>query len=195
MKMRTVAVVGVLSALCVAIIIAVVVTSVSGAPAAQTGVVVTKAYVLFNIGVDKSGIVGSLDLSQDEPSSPVKINGTLTGLTPKGQHGFHVHESGDIRGGCASTRGHFNPKMLTHGAPGDETRHVGDLGNIMADDKGVAVINITDRMISLTGDNSVLGRAFIVHEKEDDLGKGGDDGSKKTGNAGGRLACGIIGVA
>lgn len=78
----------------------------------QTGVVVTKAYVLFNIGVDKSGIVGSLDLSQDEPSSPVKINGTLTGLTPKGQHGFHVHESGDIRGGCASTRGHFNPKMV-----------------------------------------------------------------------------------
>jgi len=195
MKMRTVAVVGVLSALCVAIIIAVVVTTVSGAPAAQTGVPVTKAYVLFNIGSDKSGINGSLELNQDAPTSPVKITGTLTGLKPKGPHGFHVHESGDIRGGCGTTRGHFNPQMVNHGSESDAIRHVGDLGNIMANEDGVAVIDITDKIISLTGDNSVLGRAFVVHEKEDDLGKGVDEGSKKTGNAGGRLACGIIGVA
>lgn len=81
-----------------------------------------------------------------------------------------------------------------HGAPADEIRHVGDLGNIEADDSGVAVINIDDRIISLHGDNSVLGRAFVIHELVDDLGKGGHKDSKSTGNAGKRLGCGIIGV-
>jgi len=192
MKMRTVAVVGVLGAVCVAIIIAVVVTTVTGAPAAQTEpVIVKKAYVLFNIGGGTNN--GSLELNQDQPTSPVRITGTLTGL-PKGQHGFHVHMSGDIRGGCGSTGGHFNPNKADHGAPTDEIRHVGDLGNIEADDAGVSVISIDDRMISLHGDNSVLGRAFVIHELVDDLGKGGHKDSKSTGNAGKRLGCGIIGV-
>lgn len=76
----------------------------------QTGepVIVKKAYVLFNVG---GTINGSLELNQDQPTSPVRISGTLTGL-PKGQHGFHVHASGDIRGGCGSTGGHFNPNKV-----------------------------------------------------------------------------------
>ncbi|KAL0369601.1 UNVERIFIED_CONTAM: Superoxide dismutase [Cu-Zn], chloroplastic [Sesamum angustifolium] len=80
---------------------------------------------------------------------------------------------------------------LTHGAPGDEVRHAGDLGNIVANADGVAEATIVDSQIPLTGPNSVVGRAFVVHELEDDLGKGGHELSLTTGNAGGRLACGM----
>ncbi|KAK6141726.1 hypothetical protein DH2020_024528 [Rehmannia glutinosa] len=86
---------------------------------------------------------------------------------------------------------HFNPNGLTHGAPEDEVRHAGDLGNIVANAEGVAEATIVDSQIPLTGPNSVVGRAFVVHELEDDLGKGGHELSLSTGNAGGRLACGM----
>jgi hypothetical protein len=75
--------------------------------------VITKAIVVFNVGtVGDGGVKGTLELSQKDASSPVHINGTLTGLKPKGLHGFHIHESGDIREGCKSARGHFNPKKV-----------------------------------------------------------------------------------
>ncbi|KAJ8975456.1 hypothetical protein NQ317_000705 [Molorchus minor] len=90
--------------------------------------------------------------------------------------------------------GHFNPHNLTHGAPEDETRHVGDLGNIVADSRGEAHVDITDSFIDLEGEHSIIGRAVVVHAGEDDLGKGGNAESLKTGNAGGRVACGVIGI-
>lgn len=77
----------------------------------------------------------------------------------------------------------------------DSERHVGDLGNIDASAAGEAEINITDSQISLIGAQSVIGRAFVVHEDTDDLGRGGHELSKATGNAGGRVACGVIGLA
>lgn len=73
-------------------------------------------------------------------------------------------------------------------------RHVGDLGNVQSDDNGVVTLNLSDKVIALQGEHSILGRCLVVHEKADDLGRGGDDESKKTGNAGKRLACGIIGT-
>ena len=76
-----------------------------------------------------------------------------------------------------------------------EERHVGDLGNIEAGDDGVAVFELSDHQVTLRGEHSVLGRSFIVHAGVDDLGDGGHELSKTTGNAGGRLACGIIGLA
>lgn len=82
----------------------------------------------------------------------------------------------------------------THGAPNDEERHVGDLGNIEANDKGVANVVIEDSLISLTGEKSIVGRSLVVHADPDDLGRGGHELSKTTGNAGGRLVCGVIGV-
>jgi Cu-Zn family superoxide dismutase len=73
-------------------------------------------------------------------------------------------------------------------------RHIGDLGNVQTDGNGVVTVNIKDKLISLNGEHSILGRCLVVHEKPDDLGRGGDEESKKTGNAGKRLACGIIGT-
>ena len=97
---------------------------------------------------------------------------------------------------------HFNPEGKTHGAPGDAERHAGDLGNITAGADGVASVSLKDAHIPLTGPNSIVGRAVVVHELADDLGKGdhsepGTQGktSKTTGNAGARLACGVIGFA
>jgi Cu-Zn family superoxide dismutase len=82
----------------------------------------------------------------------------------------------------------------THGAPNDTERHVGDLGNIEAGNNGVATVNITDSVISLHGGHSIIGRALVVHNGTDDLGRAGTDESKKTGTAGSRVACGVIGI-
>jgi Cu-Zn family superoxide dismutase len=119
----------------------------------------------------------------------VKITGEISGLTP-GKHGFHVHEFGDCSDPkAASAGGHFNPDSHQHGAPDASDRHAGDLGNIEADASGKAHVDVTDKSMKLSGDKGVIGHAVIVHEKADDL------KTQPTGDAGGRLACGVIGVA
>merc|ERR1711973_570685 len=90
--------------------------------------------------------------------------------------------------------GHFNPFGKKHGAPTDEERHVGDLGNIVADGAGIAEFTIEDSVASLVDEEySILGKAIVLHAGEDDLGRGGDEGSETTGNAGASLGCCIIG--
>eukprot|EP01083_Nonionella_stella_P084876 235051_1 len=138
---------------------------------------------------------GDLTLTQSTDGGDTTISGKLTGLEPNSSVGFHVHEYGDLSDGCKSCAGHFNPHGKEHGAPTDENRHIGDLGNIQADDKGEADLSITDSMVSLTGQYSVIGRAIVVHAGTDDLGQGGFDDSKTTGHAGARAACGVIGIA
>ncbi len=119
----------------------------------------------------------------------VEIAGQITGLTP-GKHGFHVHEFGDVSSADGmATGGHFNPDKEKHGAPHDKERHIGDLGNIEADASGKATINMTDKMIRLHGKHSVIGHGLIVHAKADDL------KTQPTGDAGGRVAQGVIGAA
>jgi Cu-Zn family superoxide dismutase len=119
----------------------------------------------------------------------VEVTGTISGLTP-GKHGFHVHEFGDITSKDGmSTGGHFNPEGKKHGGLHAKERHVGDLGNITADDKGVATLNFKDNMIKLSGPHSIVGRGLIVHVKAD------DETTQPTGDAGGRAAGGVIGVA
>ncbi|GFG28264.1 hypothetical protein Cfor_07893, partial [Coptotermes formosanus] len=137
--------------------------------------------------------VGDISFVQEQVDSAVRVSGTLRGLA-QGQFGFHVHEKGDIRNSCNAAGGHFNPENKYHGAPNDTERHVGDLGNIGAGADGVANINITDNVISLHGPHSIIGRALVVHSGTDDLGKGGTDESRKTGSAGSRIACGVIGI-
>lgn len=119
----------------------------------------------------------------------VKVTGTIEGLPP-GDHGFHIHQFGD----CSSTDGksaggHFNPDGVNHGAPTDDLRHVGDLGNITANSDSVAEFEFVDATITMAGGNSILSRAVIIHAGEDDL------ISQPTGAAGARLACGVIGIA
>ena len=118
----------------------------------------------------------------------VQVVADITGLTP-GKHGFHIHEFGDCSAADASSAGgHFNPMKKPHGAPDAAERHAGDLGNIEADSTGKAHLELKDDMLKLSGENSILGRGVIVHEKVDDW-------SQPTGNAGSRQACGVIGVA
>jgi len=136
---------------------------------------------------------GVVHFNQEKAAGPVTLKGEISGLTPD-KHGFHVHEFGDNTNGCVSAGAHFNPLGKTHGAPTDEERQVGDLGNVTAGADGVAKIDITDKMINLMGPNSIIGRTMVIHEGVDDLGRGGHEQSKTTGNAGGRLACGVIGI-
>ena len=145
-----------------------------------------KAIAIVYPAKDKT-VKGMITFTQTDKG--VKVVAHLEGLTP-GKHGFHVHEFGDCSAPDAtSAGGHFNPTQMTHSGPTDATRHSGDLGNIVADEKGVADLEWVDPMMQLTGPQSIIGRAVIVHAKEDDL------KTQPTGNAGAREACGVIGVA
>ena len=101
---------------------------------------------------------------------PTKVSASFSGLTA-GKHGFHIHEFGDTTNGCMSTGPHFNPHGKKHGAPTDEERHAGDLGNVVATADGCEW-EMEDVQIPLSGPNSIVGRAVVIHELEDDLGKG-----------------------
>lgn len=119
----------------------------------------------------------------------VAITGQVNGLPPGGEHGFHVHEVGDCSApDGTSAGGHFNPLGVAHGRVGGAEHHVGDTDNLVADDTGVATVDA--RLDGATlGDGAptdVLGRGVIVHADPDDY------ASQPTGNAGARLACGVI---
>ena len=129
-----------------------------------------------------------------ETNNKTLITGYIKGLTP-GKHGFHIHETGDLTDGCTSLCAHYNPFNKNHGGLESKERHVGDLGNIVANDKGIAKINILDKLVKLKGKYSVIGRSIVVHENEDDLGLGHHDDSLTTGHAGKRIGCGVIGYA
>lgn len=107
----------------------------------------------------------------------------------EGKHGFHIHEFGDIsKSDGTSAGGHFNPEHKDHAGPQDEMRHAGDFGNIIADANGNAHYERVDSLISFKGINNIIGRSIIIHADEDDL------VSQPTGDAGGRVAQGVIGI-
>jgi superoxide dismutase, Cu-Zn family len=119
----------------------------------------------------------------------VEVTAHVTGLTP-GKHGFHIHAKGDCSAPDGSSAGgHFNPTNQPHAGPDAEHRHVGDMGNIEANADGVADMSYLDHVMRLNGENSIIGRGVIVHGGADDL------TSQPSGNAGPRVACGVIEAA
>ena len=132
----------------------------------------------------------------ETPQKTVQINVQLSGLKKTALHGFHVHESGDLSDGCTSMCAHFNPYHKKHGGPNSKERHVGDLGNLQTDKNGNCHVEMIDDQIKLRGTKcNIIGRGLIIHADPDDLGQGPDEESTKTGNAGKRIACAVIGYS
>ncbi|XP_067848311.1 superoxide dismutase [Cu-Zn]-like [Heptranchias perlo] len=123
-----------------------------------------------------------ISLSQP-PSQILTLRGLESRLEERSAHGYH------------SIGPHFNPRRKIHGGGQDEERHVGDLGNVEANEEGVAEFLIENQLLSLSGTESVIGRAMVIQAEEDDLGKGENEESLITGNAATGLAWGVIGIA
>ena len=140
-----------------------------------------QAVAVFNTKEIEGDVVAS------EYKRGVKITAHFTKL-PAGKHGFHIHKAGDLRGeGCQGLCEHYDIGNHEHGGPpgSKEERHVGDLGNVEVGTYEYILPNVSVR--------DLWGRSMIVHEDEDDLGKGPFEDSKVTGHAGKRMGCAIFG--
>ncbi len=115
----------------------------------------------------------------------------VTGLSPNARHAVHIHEFGDASAADGSGAGaHYNPEGHAHAGLDQEARHAGDLGNLMADAEGKCHVEISVKILTIAGlRNPILGRSVVIHAKEDDL------VTQPSGNAGPRIAVGVIGVA
>ncbi len=162
-------------------------TSAAAPEKSEHGTPVTKALgQLIPTTKTQSTVKGTVTFTKT--SSGVHVHGEITGLTP-GEHGFHVHEFGVWNEDGTASGGHFNPTGAPHSSHSSEKRHVGDMGNIKADENGKATVDLDDDQMSFEGPTSIIGRGLVVHAKADDL------KSQPSGDAGGRLAVAIIGVA
>lgn len=137
---------------------------------------------------EKSPISGTVTLT--DVKDGLKVEAKLSGV-PAGLHGFHIHEFGTCDDSGKAAGGHFNPHNAMHGdvvKSGPKKAHAGDMGNITAGPDGSATLEVVIPKTSLSaGKNNVAGRAIILHEKADDFGQ-------PTGNAGGRIGCGLIAI-
>jgi Cu-Zn family superoxide dismutase len=166
----------------VAALIALALTLTLGNALAQE---ITKAVAVL-YPASGSKVTGTVTFTKT--GDTVQVVADITGLTP-GKHAFHIHEFGDCSAPDAASAGsHFNPTKKPHGAPDAAEHHVGDFGNLEADSSGKAHLELKSSMLKFSGESSILGHAVIVHEKVDDY-------SQPVGNAGGRVACGVIGIA
>ncbi|CAF0904743.1 unnamed protein product [Adineta ricciae] len=154
-----------------------------------------------NVQLDgTSQSIGTLQFYQSDPSSAVKITGALSLSNASSNLGFHVHAVGvsESMPNCTGAGSHFNPYNTSHGPreANITSRHVGDLGNIATLANGTAIINIEDKIIQLYPSNqSIINLSIVVHYGMDDGGSTGIKDSTTTGNAGGRVACGLIKLA
>jgi Cu-Zn family superoxide dismutase len=136
-----------------------------------------------------SAVKGDLALTHE--GDAVSIRGVITGLAPGKEHGFHVHEVGDCSLPDFKSAGeHFNPTKDPHGGPKTTARHLGDIQNIKADDKGHAVVNYNVKGATLVDKDGapteILGKALVVHAMPDDY------KTQPSGGSGDRIACGVI---
>ena len=136
-----------------------------------------------------SMISGEVILKHAEGGLSVEIN---VANVPEGKHGIHFHENGSCEDMGKAAGGHFNPDQVMHGflpKDGAEHAHAGDMGNIDVAKDGTGSLKLFLPGVNLEeGSYAVKGKAIILHEKEDDM-------SQPTGNAGGRIGCGVIEVS
>jgi Cu-Zn family superoxide dismutase len=133
-------------------------------------------------------IEGTVLFTQKEDCVHIKVD--IKGLAKNHLHGFHIHESGDLREGCKSCCAHYNPENTEHGDL--HGGHAGDLGNLKTDENGNCKISLKTDKFSV---DDILGRSIIIHEDEDDLGLGNFEDSKTTGHSGARIVCALIGIS
>lgn len=132
-----------------------------------------------------SNASGTVQLTQLRDGS-VRVKVDLTGV-PAGVHGFHIHEKGDCGDNGNAAGGHYNPLGTPHGAPNAEARHAGDFGNVTANASGEVHTTFNTRSITVAaGPTTAIGHAIILHANPDDL------TTQPTGNAGARIACGVV---
>ncbi|NUZ05885.1 superoxide dismutase family protein [Piscinibacter koreensis] len=119
--------------------------------------------------------------------SKVQVDARVSGLKPNSEHGFHVHEKGDCSSPDAmSAGGHFNPTAEPHG-PQSGPHHRGDMPSLKSDASGNASATFQiDGTLKTGAATDIVGKGVIVHAMPDDY------ATQPTGNAGGRLACGVI---
>jgi Cu-Zn family superoxide dismutase len=125
-----------------------------------------------------------------EAKDGVRIRAHFTHLPP-GIHAMHIHAAGECKGpDFKSAGGHFNPFGKKHGSKNKDGPHAGDLPNFSVNSDGTADVEVTTTLVTLNeGKNSLLGSGgtcLVVHEKAD------DEMTDPAGNAGDRLACGVI---
>ena len=149
------------------------------------GSVKKKAKAFFK---KKNNVSGSILF--EKVKKGVRVSYDIKGLK-NGKHGFHIHEIGDFKGDCVKAGPHFNPLGHNHSGRKNKKRHIGDLGNVNTRN-GKTKGSFIDNKISLSGKHTIIGRSVIVHDLKDDLGKGNDEESLNTGNAGARLNCAKI---
>lgn len=158
----------------------------SDAPVPEMPVAVTTASATL-VPTEGSQVAGTLAFSLVD--GVVRATGEVSGLAPDSEHGFHLHEHGDCSAADGSSAGgHFNPATTDHGRVGHGTHHGGDSDNIVANAEGVATVDARFEGVTL-GDGAatdILGKGVIVHADPDDY------ATQPTGNAGARLACGVV---
>ncbi len=145
-----------------------------------------QALAIIEGTTENSELYGEVELTQTNEG--VMVNAEVYNAPP-GKHGFHVHENGSCEDKGNAAGGHFNPAGAQHGMitkDGEGKAHEGDMGNIDINAEGEGTLSLVIPGASLTeGKNNIVGKAIILHEKEDDF-------SQPTGNAGSRIGCGVI---
>jgi Cu-Zn family superoxide dismutase len=154
----------------------------------QSALASPTAQVIITSTDDPSEVLGEVDFA--EGLTGLVINATFQDV-PAGKHGFHIHEYGSCTDAGKGAGGHYNPERVKHGylpEDGFKNAHAGDFGNVTIEEDNMGTLALTIPGLTIeNGRYAIAGRGMILHEKEDDFGQ-------PTGNAGGRIGCGIIGI-